>query len=270
MSGAGGAERLEHDRIYGALSAGARAWLDELEIFDEVGSTNTHLVELARSRPVDGRVCLAERQTAGRGRRGRTWLSPAGRNIALSMGRRFETSAEELRSLSLAIGLAVIDAVGSFSVPGLGLKWPNDVLLGDAKLGGILIELVEAGDVSTVVVGIGLNVGSAELVRGAVDQPVADLLDARPEISRNALAARLINSVVDYAIEFERSGFAVMRDAWLGHHAYQRRPVRVLVGERSFRGVVRGVSEAGELEVDTGTTGLMRFNAGEVSLRDDS
>lgn len=267
MAGARPVELLERERIIEWITGSSRAWLKHLDIFEEIDSTNTHLVDLAQSSDVDGRVCLAERQTAGRGRRGRTWHSPSGRNIALSLGRRFDVPADGLRSLSLVVGLAVADAVTSFSIPGVALKWPNDILLGTGKLGGILIELVETGDASTVVIGVGLNVGSADLIRDEIGQSVADVFDASPDVSRNALAARLIDSIVDYGREFERAGFEPMRDAWLSLHAYHDQEVKVLIGKQAIHGVARGVSTSGELEVETADRGLRRFNAGEVTLR---
>lgn len=257
---------LDRDRILDGLSASARAWVINLALFEQIESTNTHLVELAQHDDINGHVCLAERQTAGRGRRGRSWLSPAGRNIALSLGRRFSTPGEALHSLSLVVGVAVADAVSGFDVPGVRLKWPNDILLGQAKLGGILIELVEVGEQPTVVIGVGLNVGSGAQIQDQLDQPIADLLDANPKVSRNALAAALINSIVDYCREFERTGFGAIRDTWLGLHAYQDCDVDILIGNRTVRGRVRGVTDTGELELESEGR-MLTFNSGEVSLR---
>jgi BirA family biotin operon repressor/biotin-[acetyl-CoA-carboxylase] ligase len=266
VAGPTSTDLLNREAILAELSGSARAWLAELAIHEEIGSTNTHLVERARHDDINGHVCLAERQTAGRGRRGRSWLSPAGRNIALSLGRRFSTPGEALHSLSLVVGVAVADAVSGFDVPDVRLKWPNDILLGQGKLGGILIELVEVGEQPTVVIGVGLNVGSGAQIQGQLDQPIADLLDANPKVSRNALAAALINSIVDYCREFERTGFGAIRDTWLGLHAYQDCDVDILIGNRTVRGTVRGVTDTGELELESAGR-LLTFNSGEVSLR---
>ena len=266
MAGPTSADLLNREAILAELSGSTRAWLSELAIHDEIGSTNTHLVERARHDDINGHVCMAERQTAGRGRRGRSWLSPAGRNIALSLGRRFSTPGEALHSLSLVVGVAVADAVSGFDVPGVRLKWPNDILLGQGKLGGILIELVEVGEQPTVVIGVGLNVGSGAQIQGQLDQPIADLLDANPKVSRNALATALINSIVDYCREFERTGFGAIRDSWLRLHAYQDCDVDILIGNRTVRGTVRGVTDTGELELESEGR-LLTFNSGEVSLR---
>jgi BirA family biotin operon repressor/biotin-[acetyl-CoA-carboxylase] ligase len=259
-------EALDRDQILGGLSGTARGWLVDLLVFEQIHSTNTHLVDLAQREDISGRVCLAEQQTAGRGRRGRAWLSPVGRSIALSIGMRFDTPGEALHSLSLVVGVAVADAVSGFDVPEVRLKWPNDILLGHGKLGGILIELVDLGDQPTVVIGVGLNVGSGAQIQGQVDQPVADLLEAAPRISRNALASALINSIVDYCREFEDSGFGPIRDTWLGLHAYQDCDVEIVIGNRAVRGKVRGVTHTGELELESEGR-LLRFNSGEVSLR---
>ena len=259
-------ELLDRDQILNGLSGATRAWLVDLAVFEQIDSTNTYLVNLAQREDISGRVCLAELQTAGRGRRGRTWLSPVGRNIALSLGRRFSARGEALQSLSLVVGVAVADAVSSFDIPEVRLKWPNDILLGRGKLGGILIELIDVGEQPTVVIGVGLNVGSGAQLQGEVDQPVADLLAVNPRISRDALAAALINSILDYCHEFERSGFGPIRDTWLGLHAYQDCDVEILIGNRAVRGKVRGVTHTGELELESEGR-LLRFNSGEVSLR---
>ncbi len=151
-------ELLQADLIRSRLSPGTRAWLKELVVDQEIASTNAALANRAAHENIDGVVCLAERQTAGRGRRGREWLSPFGRNIALSVGIAIDRPATRLGGLSLAIGLATIDGITRVTHCELALKWPNDVLLDGRKLAGILAQRSPSGP---VVVGIGLNVGWA-------------------------------------------------------------------------------------------------------------
>ena len=257
---------LSRDDILAELSGAARAWITVLEIHDQIDSTNSHLMRQAAHDDVEGRICLAEQQTAGRGRRGRTWLSPKGANIALSIGLRLAVPNERISSLSLVVGMAVADVVARYTTAQVGLKWPNDILLGEAKLGGILIELARMEAPATVVIGVGLNVGGAALVRDSVDRPVADLADYSDALSRSELAGALVSSIYDFCLNFEQVGFAAMREAWLDLHVYQGREVRLIVGERTVRGTVCGVTATGELELDT-AEGRLTFGSGEVSLR---
>jgi len=257
---------LDETAIIASLSPSTRSWLRILRVFQEIGSTNTALLEHAAAEPVDGVVFCAEQQTEGRGRRGRTWVSPPGKNIAMSIGHAFDRSPSRLGGLSLVVGLAVIDALSATGVNGLELKWPNDVLLSGRKAGGILVELANAVAPVNVVIGIGLNVGGGAEVSGRVDQPVADLLEACPGLSRNRATSALIDAVHDFCRIFESEGFAPMRDAWTRMHALQDRAVDISIGDRRETGRVVGVTEHGALVVEE--RGQRReLLAGEVSVR---
>src|SRR5262245_8695313 len=201
-------ELLQPELIRSRLSPSTSAWLKELTIHPEIGSTNAALVQRASQSAIDGVVYLAELQTAGRGRRGREWLSPFGRNIALSVGMSVNRAAARLGGLSLAIGLATIDAITKCVPCELSLKWPNDILLEGRKLGGILVEVADARAPVSVVIGVGLNVGIDADARAQIDQPIADLGDLEPRPSRNALGAALIDAIVDYTNAFAANGFA--------------------------------------------------------------
>ena len=134
-------QALDRESILADLSHDARRWVRELRVHAEIDSTNTHLMARATNETIDGVVCIAERQTGGRGRRGRTWLTPAGSNIALSLGKSVPIAISEVAPLSLVVGLAVVSAMERVGVNDVKLKWPNDILLDGAKVGGILIEL---------------------------------------------------------------------------------------------------------------------------------
>jgi BirA family biotin operon repressor/biotin-[acetyl-CoA-carboxylase] ligase len=260
-------ELLEADLIRSHLSPGARAWLKELVVHREIASTNAALTNRAARENIDGCVCLAERQTAGRGRLGREWLSPFGRNIALSVGIAIDRAATRLGGLSLAIGLATIDAITRVTHCELALKWPNDVLLDRRKLGGILIEVVGGTTPVMVVVGVGLNVGLDADDRSRIDQPIADLTEVAPGVSRNRLASSLIDSILDYSRAFAAHGFEPMRDAWLACHALDDQAVRIAIGDRYEEGHVCGVTADGALLVRDATGGVRAYLAGEVSVR---
>ena len=166
-----------------------------IEVVDEIASTSTELLRRAQRKDIHGTVLAAEWQTAGRGRRGRKWTAVAGGSLTFSLGWRFEQGAGYLAGLSLAVGVAVIRALEAEGLPGVELKWPNDLIYRHLKVGGILVELNgDALGPSTVVVGVGLNVRMPATAKRDIDQPVSDLTavagrGAAP-IDRNRLLAR--------------------------------------------------------------------------------
>ncbi len=257
---------LVRESILVQLTHDSRRWIRDLQVYAEIDSTNSHLMARAASESIDGMVCLAERQTGGRGRRGRTWLTPPGQNIALSLGKSLRISVSQVAPLSLVVGLAAVSALKRVGVDNAMLKWPNDLLLNGAKVGGILIELPSIGNPLTVVVGIGINMGSGQEVSAHLGSPVGDLLAGRTSISRNTLAAELINSVFEMTNRFESHGFAPMRPSWEVLHAHQDRNVRVIGTNETIEGIARGVTDGGELILEM-AAGIRHFTGGEVSLR---
>jgi BirA family biotin operon repressor/biotin-[acetyl-CoA-carboxylase] ligase len=256
---------LDAHEIRRHLPDGAGRWLTQLEVFETIDSTNTHLMANASVESVAGRAAVAEHQSAGRGRRGRAWKSPHGQSIALSLGTHVEVPATRLGAVSLVVGLAVVRALDRCGVVGVGLKWPNDVVLNGAKLGGILIEVVPARQPCEVVIGVGINVArDPELV--AVVDPVATISDVVATIDRNLVVARLIESIHGHVRRFEAEGFAPFRGAWQAANVHRDARVAVLLGEARIEGRVLGVGEAGELVLGT-AEGERRFTSGEVSLR---
>ncbi|MGB0713369.1 MAG: biotin--[acetyl-CoA-carboxylase] ligase, partial [Gammaproteobacteria bacterium] len=169
-------ELFDPERITAAMSASARQRIANLWIFDDIDSTNSHLMREAYQGAASGTLCLAERQSAGRGRRGRTWVSPYGSNLSLSLLWRYPFGPTGLGNLSLAAGAAVAGALEAEGVPGIALKWPNDVLWRRRKLAGLLLEVAgEAQGPSQVVVGLGLNIRLGADQAGGIDQPWVDL-----------------------------------------------------------------------------------------------
>ena len=259
-------ELLDANAIRAQLGGAAGAWLKTLEVFTHIGSTNTELMQRAAGGAIDGTVLLAEAQTAGRGRRGRQWASPFARNLALSLGIRIRRPLEEIGAVSLAVGVAVANTLAAAGVPGVTLKWPNDVLAGGRKLCGILIELPGAAARPEVVVGIGVNMGSAAALAGRVEQPIADVLEHVPQASRNAIAGALIDAVLALCRRFEAEGFAAIKPAYEALHGFHGRPARIVTGNETFEGTVVGVELDGALRF-RGAAGERAFSAGEVSLR---
>lgn len=256
---------LVPEQIRSGLSRRARNWLVSLDVRPVVGSTNVELMERARHASVDGSLCTAELQLSGRGRRGRTWVSPFGANLAVSLGIALDRPAAELGGVSLVVGLAALDALEQLGIAGLALKWPNDLLLNDAKLGGILIELAQ-GHGTELVVGLGLNVSLPDSVRRALPEAVADLASVAVPPGRSRLVATIASSVVEFLSEFDRIGFAPFIPTFNQRHHYHGRECRVLGSDGAQYGVVSGVAEGGELILET-PQGPRNFHGGEVSLR---
>ncbi|MDH4571198.1 biotin--[acetyl-CoA-carboxylase] ligase [Salinicola acroporae] len=263
-------ESLDGACIVSRLSAATRRHLKRLFVEDVLDSTNTFLRDRFRHGAGHGEVCLAESQTAGRGRRGKVWSTSWGASLILSVGWRFESGVAALEGLSLAVGVVLANVASDLGVD-VALKWPNDVLLavdGEwQKLAGILLEVT--GDVEgpcEVVIGIGLNVSASDTVREAAGQPVGALADVVHTPSRNHLAAALIESLLMMLPEFERQGFGAWRADWNRRHAYAGRSIQIHQGATSYTAEAVEVDHSGNLIVKS-EAGLQALTGGEISIR---
>lgn len=255
-------------RLY-ALLGDTRGRFD-VDSLAECASTNTLLLERAAQGALSGSVIVADRQTAGRGSRGRSWLASPESSLTFSVLWRFDGGLERLSGLSLAVGVAVVHALEVCAAAGVKLKWPNDILYGDAKLGGILVELQCAPGSALAVIGIGLNLrlpdefGTANgfsMPPAALDQILAPL----PE--RHALFAQLLIELAHVFDRFSEGGFSALRKQWQARHAWQDRPVRLLRdGRVEKEGICRGADTDGALLVQT-ADGVERCLSGDLSLR---
>ena len=210
---------LEAGRIRAALSADHVAALGELEVHWQLDSTSSELQRRIAAAADLGMV-FAETQSAGRGRRGRTWLSPPGLNIYLSCLKRFDAGFAALSGLSLAIGVMVLRALEQLGIAGAGLKWPNDVLATEGKLAGVLVELSgEYQGPCAAVIGVGLNVRLTPQLREQAGQPVCDLatLAGGTPPDRNRVAAALVGALIDGLRAFERDGFEAFAADYARH-----------------------------------------------------
>lgn len=245
-----------------------REWF-HLEVLDEVPSTNTYLMQAAAKGAPHVSCAVAHIQTNGRGRRGRTWVSHLGASLTFSLLWRFDCGASALSGLSLAIGVALIRALNELGIMSVQLKWPNDVLVDNKKLAGILIDL--QGDLdgpSAAVIGVGINVNLPEPIKKSIDQPATDLNQVSSiAVDQNQLLGTVLKHFADVLRHFEQFGFVGMREEWLSHHAYHQQPVRLLLPDgRDIEGEVVDVADDGILLVNT-AYGVQRFSAGEISLR---
>jgi len=265
-------EPLDAAQIRSHLPREVRDRVTHLETEWSIGSTNTALLERPGPKIGATEVLLAEYQTAGRGRRGRTWLAPPGGAICLSLSWTFREVPPDLGALGLVIGVCALRALTSLDVRNLGLKWPNDLLIDERKLGGVLIDLrAESAGPAYVVIGIGLNVALGDEVLRKIAQaglPAVDLASsAGTPASRNAVAAGLIGECVRGLLEFERTGLKPFSEEWRRADALRGRPVEVRTAEgTSTRGYARGIDVHGALMLET-PAGVKRFISGDVSVR---
>lgn len=236
----------------------------------ECASTNTELMQRAGEGAPSGTVLVTDRQTAGRGSRGRTWMASPEASLTFSVLWQFPGGLERLSGLSLAVGVAVVHALERCGAAGVVLKWPNDILYGHAKLGGILIELHADEDAAKAVIGIGLNLRLPESIGEpsvAALQPAAleDIVPVLPD--RHVLFAALLAELASVFDRFAAGGFAALRDEWHACHAWQGRSVRLLRdGRVDKEGICAGADTDGALLVET-SDGLERCLSGDVSLR---
>ena len=266
----GGLDLLDRESIFQHVDHDLRAMLSEIDIFDVLDSTNLQAARRIAEGPAHRYCCTAEQQTAGRGRRGREWLSPFGRSLYCSLVWEFSSGAAALEGLSLCIGVAVANALSAAGVDGISLKWPNDVLLNGKKLGGILLEMQgDPAGVCQVIVGIGLNMRLQEVDTAAVTQPWADLSAYPIGADRNRMLALLLSALYAALTQYSRTGFSPFREQWQVLDAYRGRSVKVQLGEEWLFGVEDGVNSDGGLRLIT-DSGVRVFHGGEVSLREAS
>jgi BirA family transcriptional regulator, biotin operon repressor / biotin---[acetyl-CoA-carboxylase] ligase len=269
-----GISALSVERIEALLPADVRARLEVLLVDWTLESTNTRLLEALPPAAGTAAVVLAEHQTGGRGRRGRGWVAPPGGAICLSLGWQYADMPADLSALSLIVGLSAVNALTSIGVPGVSLKWPNDLVTGEGKLGGILIEMrAESGGPVHVVAGIGLNVALDEQARAAVKATGNTADDIRAHCAavpdRNTVVAALLARLIPAFEGFPRQGLTPHLENWHDRDALRDREVRVENAGEITRGVARGIDAHGALLVET-PAGVRRFISGEVTVRIDS
>ena len=251
---------MNADRIAALSTAGVA-----VEVVRETGSTNADL--LARAPDLAAPLLLiAEHQTAGRGRAGRSWLSEAGNALTFSLAWRFEGGLHRLTGLPLAVGVALAEALGRLGQQ-VALKWPNDVLKDGDKLAGILVETQTAADgAAWAIVGIGLNLVMPDDLERRIGRAVA-AVPWLARMDRDALMAALLDALAEALAQFASKGFGAFAGRWNRLHAYQGQPVAILDrGAVLHEGLAAGVDDAGRLLLDT-ADGRIAIVAGDVSLR---
>ncbi|MDQ1883593.1 bifunctional biotin--[acetyl-CoA-carboxylase] ligase/biotin operon repressor BirA [Aeromonas salmonicida] len=253
--------------LYDQAQLQALAPMVPVHCFPVIDSTNQYLLERVNQLQ-SGESCLAECQTAGRGRRGKPWVSPFGCQLILSMYWRLEQGMAAAMGLSLAVGVAVVQALESLGYTGVELKWPNDLYYQGRKLAGILVEMSgSAGASCNLVIGVGLNLAMPAREGERIDQAWSELRHIQPElVDRNLLAARMLGHLQQAMLTFEQQGLSHFVDDWNRLDHFAGRPVRLLMGEQEIRGIARGIDDRGALRLET-SEGIKFYLGGEISLR---
>jgi BirA family biotin operon repressor/biotin-[acetyl-CoA-carboxylase] ligase len=249
----------------------APQWL--AHVHSSADSTNAEALRLTAAAQQIPFYVVAERQTSGRGRRGREWVSPFGENLYYSLVLRIDGGMRQLEGMSLVVGLALLQVIRDAGVVNAGLKWPNDVLVGKRKLAGILLELSgDPADVCHVVIGIGLNVNMRPSGQQAIGQPWTSLQEELGQVlDRNELIIALNQQLERYLAIQLRDGFAALQTQWQSNHLWQGCAVALTAGNDPVEGVVVGVDRSGAIRLNVNGQ-EQSFSGGELSLRlrDDS
>lgn len=239
----------------------------DVDVLDECDSTNTLLLSRAEAGAAAGSVVAARHQTAGRGRRGRSWLSEPGDSLTFSLLWRMPGN-ESLSGLSLATGLAIAKSLESFGAGDIMLKWPNDVLANGRKLAGVLIEVVAGTRPAAVVIGVGINLRLPKAMPDNIRQAATALADSLMHgADPNALLASMLAELHNVLQRFGEHGFAGLHSEWSARHAFQGQAVRLFSDfSPPLDACCRGVDSDGALLLET-AAGMQRIISGEVSLR---
>jgi len=262
---------LSKTTIESELSSKASSLMTALEIHHSINSTNSYLLEKSHQTKDTGLICLAEYQTAGKGRRGREWVSPFGSNIYLSILWQYQQGPASISGLSLAVGVAVIRALKDCGIEGVGLKWPNDIFWQDKKLAGILIEVSgETNGPCSAVIGLGLNFYMPNEKAKSINQDWVDLaqiLGENPINLRNKLASKLLNYLMPTIANFEQDTLASYLEEWREYDCMKGKQVQIYMGQQTYSGMVKGIDDNGLLLLVDEHGKEKAFASGEVSFR---
>jgi BirA family biotin operon repressor/biotin-[acetyl-CoA-carboxylase] ligase len=262
---------LDYHRIGPHLDVQALELIKRLEIHDTIHSTNAYLLELAREGGDSGLVCVAEHQTAGKGRRGRNWVSPFGHNVYVSILWRYQDGPAAIAGLSLALGVAVIRALRQMGLKDVGLKWPNDIYWQQRKLAGILVEVSgESSGPCHAVIGLGVNFYLSPQHAETIDQPWVDLSSILGDAAyarRNELVGLLLNHLLPVIAYFESGSMLDYTEEWQSYDCMQGKAVNLFIGQERHEGTVVGIDDNGLLLLRGGDGRLRAYASGEVSFR---
>ena len=253
---------LDKEKILSKLSNEFRSKVD-LEVFDTISSTNDYLLRKEKNKDKDIKICIAEEQTKGRGRRGKSWISPKFKNIYFSLNSYLKK--EDLSGLSIAVALSVSKVLTKINVMSM-IKWPNDLLVGNKKICGILIETAKVGELTKVVIGIGINVNMeySELI----DQEWTSIkLEKKQSVDRNSIITEMINQLCITLNKFEQEEFDYFLNKFTSldllkdkEFTLKDKPNETFIG--------KGIDNKGLLIAQNlKDQRIVKFSSGEVSLK---
>lgn len=259
---------LNQQAIWQDIPRNIQTVITEFDVQLQVSSTNDVVAQKLKQRQQSGVVCLAEMQQAGRGRRGRTWVSPPAGTFYGSVGWIYPQGFQVLEGLSLAVGVAVVEALASCGVKGLSLKWPNDILWQGKKLGGILIEMsAEVDGACYVVIGVGVNLALAQSSKLHITQQAVDIKEITGQlVDRKQITVSLVSHIIDLLADYAQHGFGAWRSKWQGYDGLYGQQVQVLGLVEPIDGIAQGIDATGAFLIQT-ATGLHAISGGEVSIR---
>lgn len=260
----------------------------KVESLTSTNSTNTQLMQRLQQKDCTLPYAIfADHQTAGKGRRGRSWVSPLGRSLYFSLGWRFDMGLAELSGLSQVVAVAIRAVLVNYGFPQVKLKWPNDLIAEDCKLAGVLIELQgEASGPCEAVIGVGLNISLSEHLSvveseqtaqtnqaelDGITQPWTDLCqlsinEASWQFDKNQFAADMLTELVGALQTFQQKGFAAFTEDWREADYLANTEISVNHGSQTFDAIYRGIKFDGSIMVES-ANGLQTLNGGEISVR---
>lgn len=234
--------------------------------FDEILSTNAFILKHAEELD-SGDICVAEYQSAGRGRRGRTWVSPYGCHLYFSMYWQFPQGMAQAMGLSLVVACSIVSVLEELEVADVGVKWPNDIYLGGKKLAGVLIEMTGQTDSEcNLVIGVGLNMAMSEQHGKSIDQPWSDLTSLTKMPSKTELLALLQRQLQQDLCVFQNEGLSPFQQRWEAADLFIGQQIKLLIGTDEVHGICRGIDKQGAVVLET-ADGIKSFIGGEISLR---
>ncbi|WP_145586416.1 bifunctional biotin--[acetyl-CoA-carboxylase] ligase/biotin operon repressor BirA [Yersinia rochesterensis] len=251
---------LDEQAILSYLPAG------QVAVLPVVDSTNQYLLDRITELK-SGDACVAEYQQAGRGRRGRQWVSPFGANLYLSMYWRLEQGPAAAMGLSLVVGIVMAEVLHKLGAGQVRVKWPNDLYLNDKKLAGILVELTgKTGDAAQLVIGAGINLTMRESMTNVISQDWINLQETGVIIDRNKLTAELLSELRLAVVKFENEGLSAFISRWREMDNYLDRSVKLIIGNQEIFGISRGIDQQGALLLEQNGN-VKPYIGGEISLR---
>jgi BirA family biotin operon repressor/biotin-[acetyl-CoA-carboxylase] ligase len=257
--------KIDSDSIAKQLEAEFADSFAQICVLDVIDSSNAEAARRIEAGQESSQLIVARSQSAGRGRRGRQWLSPLDAGLYISLTRSFSQSPTELQGLSLVTALTVQETVHKLGLSGARVKWPNDVLVADKKLAGILLETCRHGEGNVIIFGIGINLALPDQLVKDLDRPVTDLQrEMGREVTQSELLSSLLTQWLANVELFQQRGFAAFVERWNACDRYRGAQIDIINGSRRQRGISRGVNRQAALLLDTGQ-GLEVISGGEVS-----